>query len=51
MAIYLVDASVAAEFLIMGSHTASVQIFFTRALQGDQFVVPELCLNECANVI
>jgi predicted nucleic acid-binding protein len=51
MAIYLVDASVVAEFLIMGSHTASVRLFFRGALQGNHFIAPELCMSECTNVI
>ena len=46
MTLYLVDASVVAEFLIGGTYTANAQAFFRGA-----FTVPELCLSECANVI
>jgi predicted nucleic acid-binding protein len=51
MAIYIVDASVVAEFLITGPYTPNAQAFFKGVLVGDQFTVPELCLNECTNVI
>jgi predicted nucleic acid-binding protein len=51
MTLYLVDASVVAEFLIGGSYTVSTQAFFRGALNEDVFTVPELCLSECVNVI
>jgi predicted nucleic acid-binding protein len=49
--LYLVDASIIAEFLITGLHTPNAQAFFKRALTGDLFTIPELALNECTNVI
>ncbi|HRE49284.1 MAG TPA: type II toxin-antitoxin system VapC family toxin [Aggregatilineales bacterium] len=49
--LYIVDASVVAEFLITGPHTPNAQAFFKGALNGDLFTVPELALSECTNVI
>jgi predicted nucleic acid-binding protein len=49
--LYVVDASVVAEFLSTGPYTPNAQAFFKRALLGDVFSAPELCLNECTNVI
>jgi len=51
MTLYLVDASVVAEFLVGGTYTAHAQAFFKGAFTGDGFTIPELCLSECANVI
>lgn len=49
--LYIVDASVVAEFLITGPYTPNTQAFFKGALTGDSFTVPELALSECTNVI
>jgi predicted nucleic acid-binding protein len=48
---YIVDASVVAEYLVTGPFTTQATAFFRGAFAGDQFTVPEICLNECANVI
>jgi hypothetical protein len=42
---YVVDASVVAEFLILGTYTTHTQAFFMGALHNDIFTVPELALN------
>jgi len=49
--LYIVDASVVAEFLITGTYTQNTEAFFKGVLTGDSFTVPELCLSECTNVI
>lgn len=49
--LYVVDASVVVEFLIMGTYTANARSFFKGAFSNDIFTVPELCLNESTNVI
>lgn len=51
MTSYIVDASVVAELIIASQYTANAQALFKGALSGDLFSVPELCLNECTNVI
>jgi predicted nucleic acid-binding protein len=48
---YIVDASVIAEYLIAGSYTIHAAALFAGTFEGDLFTVPELCLNECTNVI
>jgi hypothetical protein len=48
---YVVDASVVAEFLILGTYTTHTQAFFMGTLHNDIFTVPELALNECTNAI
>jgi predicted nucleic acid-binding protein len=48
---YVVDASVVAEFLMGGPYSANVVAFLGGAFSGDIFAVPDLCLNECTNVI
>lgn len=49
--LYIVDATVVAEFLLTGPYTPNAIAFFKRTFDGDLFTVPELCLNECTNVI
>lgn len=51
MTTYVVDASVVIERLIQGSFTPNARTMFQRALNGDQFIVPEFCLLECTNVL
>jgi predicted nucleic acid-binding protein len=51
MTLYIVDATVVAEFVISGPYTHNTRAFFRGALTGTVFTVPELCLNECTNVI
>ena len=51
MTAYITDATVVAEFLLAGPYTANATRFFRQALLGDTFIVPDLCLNECTNVL
>jgi predicted nucleic acid-binding protein len=51
MTLYVVDATVVAEYILTGPNTHNARAFFLGALTGDVFTVPELCLNECTNVI
>src|SRR6266700_2315155 len=51
MTLYIVDASVIAEYIATGPYTANTQVLFRGALRGDQFSAPELYLAECVNVI
>jgi len=51
MTLYVVDASVVAEFIVGGTYTPNARVLFRGALGGDIFSVPELCLAECTNVI
>jgi predicted nucleic acid-binding protein len=51
MTVFIVDASVIAEYIIAGPYTSNARALFQGALHGDQFSAPELYLAECVNVI
>lgn len=51
MAIYIVDASVVIDYLVVGPYTANARAFFGQVTPNDRLVVPEFCLLECTNVL
>lgn len=51
MAIYVVDASVVIQYLIVQSYTPEARVLVAQLYQGDQLYVPEFCLLECVNVL
>ena len=51
MAIYIIDASVVIDYLVVGPYTANSGAFFGQVTPNDRLLVPEFCLLECANVL
>jgi predicted nucleic acid-binding protein len=51
MSRYIVDTSIVIQRLIVESHTPYVIELFYGIIQGDELIVPEFCLMECANVL
>lgn len=51
MPVYVVDASVVIEYLVVGTNTQSVRAFMGSVTSQDRLVVPEFCLLECTNVV
>ena len=49
MATYIVDASIIIEYLVTGAYTREADKLLKNL--SHQFVVPEFCLLECANVL
>lgn len=51
MADYVIDASVVAEYLIIGTYTANATAMFHQLQASSRLLVPEFCRLECVNVI
>jgi predicted nucleic acid-binding protein len=51
MSVYIVDATVAAEFLLNEQYSQNAKAFFQGAMREDHFLAPEVCWNECVNML
>jgi predicted nucleic acid-binding protein len=51
MATYVVDASILIEYLVTGPYTENARALFRQSAALHDFIIPEFCLLECANVL